>query len=405
MSHVRGNSVFVCQQSLCIWAKKGTVHHDLSHKHSTGMFLKSVLLAADAILQAMSLSREMRFMASSRSVPVSFMVVTGLALLLAACGGGGGGGSSSGGSGALSLSVTDAPVSDADISAVWVRFTSVIVKADGNGSQTTEVPVSDNLGNNYIDIDLKSLSGGNAATLLGQYALPAGHYSWMRLVIDPAHTYVVETGGGVSLLECSSCDESHLKLNRSFTIQQGGVMAFTIDFDLRKSITLTGPQTVPPRPDYAYKLRPTLRIVQTALAGNFSGEVDKTWISGSGINTDALMAGDSTGCSVYVFDGSHAVPDDVYFPDTGSAAGHINPVVIADVKVGTGGTTFVYTAAFLPAGDYTAALTCESGNDDPLTDQANTTGGDPGNEVIFLDQQNVTVQSGTTTENVDFPAP
>lgn len=347
-------------------------------------------------------------MTSIRSVLFNFIVVTGIALLLTACGGGGGG-SSSGGSGALSLSVTDAPVSDADISAVWVRFTSVIVKPDGNGSQPIEVPVKDNLDNPYIDVDLKSLSGGKATTLLGQYELPAGHYSWMRLVIDPAHTYVVETGGGEPLLDCSSCDESHLKLNRSFTIEQGGVIAFTIDFDLRKSITLTEPQTVPPRPNYAYKLRPTLRIVETALTGNFSGEVDKALITtNADVDPDTLIDGNPTGCSVYVFDGFNAVSDDMYYPDNGSIGSHNNPVAITDViKVDTGGGaySYLYTAAFLVAGNYTAALTCDSANDDPKTDQENTTGVDPTNEVIFLDQQNVTVESGMTTENVNFPTP
>jgi len=340
-----------------------------------------------------------------RAVFIHFIIATGMALVLTACGGGGGG-SSSGGSGALSLSVTDAPVSDADISAVWVRFTSVIVKPASGSSQTVEVPVKDNLGHDYIDIDLKSLSGGKAATLLGQYQLPAGHYSWMRLVIDPAHTYVVETGGGESLLDCSSCDESHLKLNRSFTIEQGGVIAFTVDFDLRKSITLTKPQSVPPRPDYAYKLRPTLRIVETALAGNFSGEVAETLITDSGIDTGVLTDGDPTGCSVYAFNGFDVVPDDIYFPVNGSTSGHNNPVAVADVikvDMGDGTYGYLYTAAFLVAGNYTAALTCDAANDNPETDEANTDDGNPDSDVIFLGQQNVTVVSGATTENVDFP--
>jgi hypothetical protein len=334
-------------------------------------------------------------MKSRSSVVVDLMVIAGMALLLTACGGGGG--SSSGGSGALSLSVTDTPVSDADISAVWVRFTSVIVKPDGNGSQTIEIPVGDNLGNPYIDLDLKSLSAGKAATLLGQYKLPAGHYSWMRLVIDPAHTYVVETGGGQSLLDCSSCDESNLKLNRSFTIDEGGVIAFTIDFDLRKSITLTDPQSVPPRPDYSYKLRPTLRIVDAALAGNFSGTVDKTWLENK---TGTPVTSDPTGCGVYVFDGFDVVPDDMYFPANGTSGSHTNPVAIADVTVDAGSGALVYTAAYFPAGDYTAALTCDLVADDPQSDEVNTAGG----TVIFLDQQNVTVAAGMTTENVNFPS-
>jgi len=327
-------------------------------------------------------------------------MTAGLIGLLTACGGGG---SSSGGTGALSLNVTDAPVSDADISAVWVRITSVIVKPDGNGSQPIEIQITDNLGNpSYTDIDLKSLSNGKTATVFVQEELPAGHYSWIRLVIDPAHTYVVETGGGKSLLECSSCDESHLKLNRSFTIDKDGVRAFTVDFDLRKSITLTDSLSVPPRPDYAYKLRPTLRIIDSELAGNFSGAVDQSLIPAN-VVTATLQDGDKTGCSVYVFDGSNVTPDNMDFSDTGIVGGHTNPVASADVtKVAAGGGaySYLYTAAFLPAGDYTAALTCDS--DDPFVDESN----DPNSpQVTFLGQKNVTVEAGMTTENVDFPTP
>jgi len=332
------------------------------------------------------------------------IVTAGLIGLLTACGGGGSG---SGGTGALSLNVTDAPVSDADISAVWVRFTSVIVKPDGNGSQPIEIQITDNLGKpSYTDIDLKSLSNGKTATVLLQEKLPAGHYSWIRLVIDPAHTYVVETGGGKSLLDCSSCDESHLKLNRSFTIDKDGVRAFTIDFDLRKSITLTDSLSVPPRPDYAYKLRPTLRIIDSGLAGNFSGAVAESLIAAN-VDTTTLSDGDKTGCSVYVFGGGGAEPDDMFFPEDGILGGHINPVAIADVsKVDTGGGaySYLYTAAFLPAGDYTAALTCDMENDDPLIDEANISDNDPNtSEVIFLDQRDVPVEAGMTAENVDFP--
>ena len=157
-------------------------------------------------------------------VLINFIVTTCVALLLTACGGGGG--SSSGDSGTLSLSITDAPVSNEDISEVWVRFTQVIVKpSDGD---TIVIDVTDNQGNNYRDIELTSLTSGKSELLLGQEPLASGNYSWIRLVIDPDYTYVIETQGGTPLLDCSSCDESHLKLNRSFVIEEGGVTAFTL---------------------------------------------------------------------------------------------------------------------------------------------------------------------------------
>ena len=85
-------------------------------------------------------------------------------------------------------------------------------------------------------------------------------------MIDPNETKIVEKTGATihdpELLDCSSCDESHLKLHRSFDIpNEGGWVNFTIDFDLNKSLTLQLPQSEKPRPEYAYKLRPTLRIL------------------------------------------------------------------------------------------------------------------------------------------------
>ena len=289
-------------------------------------------------------------------VLINFIVTTCVALLLTACGGGGG--SSSGDSGTLSLSITDAPVSNEDISEVWVRFTQVIVKpSDGD---TIVIDVTDNQGNNYRDIELTSLTSGKSELLLGQEPLASGNYSWIRLVIDPDYTYVIETQGGTPLLDCSSCDESHLKLNRSFVIEEGGVTAFTIDFDLRKSLTLQMPKTVQPRPDYAYKLRPTLRILETELANAFIfGNV-----------TDNRS--EPTDCWVYVYNGNEAQvePDDIcitvaidgqFCPDAD------RPLLEAIVEdTATPGLNEYQTGYMLPD-IYTVALVCE--DDDPTLDE------------------------------------
>ncbi|MEN8131578.1 MAG: DUF4382 domain-containing protein, partial [Pseudomonadota bacterium] len=196
-----------------------------------------------------------------KTIPVfiNLVAAAGLSLLLTACGGGDGG-SSSGGSGVMSLSVTDAPVLDEDIAEVWVRFTQVIVHPS-DGSPDIVEDVTDGT-NPWREIELTSLVGGKTM-LLGEYDMPAGDYSWIRLVIDPEHTVIVERtvvgepdGEGNSesddeiydpkLLECSSCDQSHLKLNRSFTIENKGWINFTIDWVLPRSLTLQLPQSEKP---------------------------------------------------------------------------------------------------------------------------------------------------------------
>jgi uncharacterized repeat protein (TIGR01451 family) len=292
-----------------------------------------------------------------------------MASVLAACGGGGGGGGGSGtgastvtGSG-LTLSLTDAPVMDADIAEVWVRFTQVIVHpADGSGDITYDVEDNSDPANikPYRDIELKSLVGGKTM-LLGEIPLDAGDYSWIRLVIDPAHTHIVETSGGDYLVKCPSCTQSGFKLNRSFTIETTGWIDFTIDFDLRKSITLTHPNA--PRQDYDYILRPTLRILDTALASSYI----------HGIVTDQrsekVNPATPDGCWVYVYTGSAAsiTPDDICVDADASICPPADrPLLETPVVYDSTNENYVYNTGYIYPGLYTVALVCEA--DDPNTD-------------------------------------
>ena len=288
----------------------------------------------------------------------------GLALLLTACGGGGGGGGSASGSG-FSLGLTDAPVSD--LALVCVTFTEVIVHPS-DGSDDTVIDVTDgedspecrDAGDGKT-INLKSLNEGNSIMLVDEYPLQGGDYSWIRLVIDPDNTYVVvDEGGAELLLDCSSCDQSHLKLNRSFNIEAEGWVAFTIDFDLRKSITLRNRNKPNPQ-DFDYKLRPTLRIVDTGIASSF------IW----GYVTDTRS--EPTECAVYVYEGN-VTPDDICVTTDVQGApvdcpsDDARPYMTANVV--PGGTDYDYRTGFLYPGPYTVALMCEDDNpdtDDDLT--------------------------------------
>ena len=295
------------------------------------------------------------------SFPINLIGATAVVLLLTACGGSSSDGS---GTGTLSLNITDAPVLNEDIAEVWVRFTHVIIHSDG-GDDTPQ-PVTDGI-NDWIDVDLTDLTEGKTQ-LLGDFELPGGHYSWIRLVIDPNETKIVERtvvglpdGEGNSetddiiheppaLLDCSSCDESHLKLHNSFDIpNNGGRVNFTIDFDLQNSLTLQLPQSEKRRPDYAYKLRPTLRILDTELASTF--------IWGSVENP-----ADPTGCSVYIYTGNPTTLDDICVDDPPAvicaAADTQRP--LTKVLVKDNGGTFGYQTGPLYPGIYTVAVVCEA---------------------------------------------
>lgn len=283
------------------------------------------------------------------------------ALALTACG------DSGEGTGALSLHVTDAPVDGAE--KVVVRFrglelhgpggtTSLYYCPDGNGQPIVSPVSCPALAQR--ELDLLALNSGASAVLLDAYTLPAGRYSWVRLLVDAEpgirDSYIVFPSGEFEL-EIPSEAQSGLKLNRGFTVPAGGHASFTIDFDLRKSVHL------PSSAGAAYVLRPTLRIVDNVAVGAIAGTVD-------------LAGGTCAGPAVYVYAGDNATPDDI----SGKAT---DPVTTAPVDTATGR----YRAAFLEAGVYTVALTCAANQDDPLKDDS----------VAFSGAADVAVFAGGTT--------
>lgn len=318
-------------------------------------------------------------MSRKHLVLINYIVAAAMALSLTACGGGGGGGGGgSDGTGTLSLSITDAPVQNEDIAEVIVCFTDVIIHPS-NGDPNIEEDVRNEDGS-CREINLKELTNGNSV-VLGEFDITAGDYSWIRLDIDPDNTVIVErkvVGEPDEVddsepdmlyparrLDCSSCDQSHLKLNRSFTIENTGFIGFTIDFDLQKSLTLQLPQSVKPRPDDAYKLRPTLRILDTELASTF--------IWGSVTDITPLGGTTLTDCRVYTYTGELAtvIPDDTCNAGcTEGLAPEDRPLDIALVEadVINNDGTFDYRTGSLYPGIYTLALFCET--DDPEVDEA-----------------------------------
>ncbi len=292
---------------------------------------------------------------------VGFFLI--LALLLTGCGSSNGTGSTPTASpGVLSLQITDATVDSAEH--VYVQFRGLeLQSSDGmrtalyycedpaDATKTVVSPTACSTPAAPKQIDLLALNGGQADILLNGYTLPSGHYSWIRLMVDTAgihDTYIVALGGADSELTIPSGSETGLKLNRGFDVPAGGSASFTIDFDLRKSVVLTGMGD--------YLLRPTLRIVDNTLVGTISGTVDPSLVPAS--------------CTpaIYVFTGAGVTPDDIdgIVPD---------PVTTAMVKLDSSSGAYRYKAAFLEAGDYTVAYTCQAALDNPITDDALTFSG------------------------------
>lgn len=288
-----------------------------------------------------------------------FLTMLFISINMTACGGG-----DTQGSGTVAIGITDAPVDSAE--AVIIHFTEATLHGP-NGNTTVKVidPVTDQAGRS---IDLLRLQGGMWTGLFTD-VVTAGHYSWIRLTLDMSQSYI-QINGQQYALRCTSCENNGYRLNRSFNVDADSTMALMLDFDLRKSIT-------DPSSSLDYILRPTVRVVETAASGDIRGEVDPNLISN---------LGGFTGCSVYAFEGNDALLDDVYIPvDMSIPTEQNNPVSTA--KVVYENNIYQYTLSFLPAGDYTVALTCDADMDSAATDDTLT----------FSDPVNVTVIASETS--------
>src|SRR3954464_14863950 len=178
---------------------------------------------------------------------------------------GGDGGSSNG---TLGVSLTDSPACGFD--KVNVTVSKVRVHVNANISDTGE-GWSDITLNPPQKIDLLALTNGRIVNL-GETPLPPGHYTQMRLVLQPntgstLANSVVPTGGTEKELKTPSAIQSGIKINNPFTVTSGQRSDFVLDFDACKSVVKNG--------NGDYLLKPVINIVPNT-ANGIDGFVDKT---------------------------------------------------------------------------------------------------------------------------------
>lgn len=181
------------------------------------------------------------------------------AALLSACGGGGG--SEAAPPGTLGVSMTDAPSCGYDAVNVTVKKVRVHKSATSteNDSGWTDITL-----NPARKINLLDLTNG-ALENLGQTPLAAGHYTQLRLVLDPnngsglANTVVLSGTSTEISLNTPSAVQSGIKLVSSFDVASGLRTDLVLDFDACKSIVTTG--------SGAYALKPVIKVIPTVLNG------------------------------------------------------------------------------------------------------------------------------------------
>ncbi len=277
-------------------------------------------------------------------------IALAVATILTACGGGD---SNNDNTGELSLGITDGPVENA--SAVVVAFSSVEL----HGAENKVIEFEE-----LQTINLLDYQGEERVLLLDGETFAAGDYQWVRLGVDETASYI-EVDGLEYELDIPSGSQAGLRMNRGITIGAGSSSDFTIDFDLRKSITQEGTGD--------YKLRPTLRLVNNLEVNSINGTVDASLVIDEGCNNGD---NDDIGNAVYLFEGQDALAQDLQ----GNSG---DPLVSATVNYNSESQQYEFVLGYVPLGDYTVAFTCDASLD--VNDEDNS-------EIVsFSDGVNISV--------------
>lgn len=159
------------------------------------------------------------------------------------------------GTGALRVYLVDSP-SSLDSVIIFVKQVEVH-SADSNETSGWSI-----INNTLRSFDLLQLRNG-ASAVLGDSVLAAGKYTMIRLILGDG-SYVVMNGLKYNLTIPSGI-QTGIKLNHSFVIEPNTLYELLLDFNVDKSIHITGIGE--------YKLDPVIRVMPLVTSGTISGQV------------------------------------------------------------------------------------------------------------------------------------
>jgi hypothetical protein len=224
------------------------------------------------------------------------------------------------------------PPADPDITAVQVNVRGLEFRQADGGNPTLEFRSGER-------VDLLELWGrGEPLRLFTDEELPAGQYTGVRLLFDDEvdRNLVAKREGDFPLV---LADGNFAAIDFTVTEDEDSEEIFTLMLDLRQSLDFD--ETVE-----EYTLVPKLRAVLTQDAARIEGDVTFSCPTGTSL---------STGGAVYAYQGQDVQPDDLdgVSPEPLATTRVLDPLL----------TRPRYELRFLPAGDYTVALTCRGDED------------------------------------------
>ncbi len=233
--------------------------------------------------------------------------------------------------GTVSLRLTDAPTDDKNVKGVYVTFDALRYQYADSSDGWQDVDLNESRTINLLD-----LQDGNT-TLLNKVELPAGEIDHVRFVINTNECYVDLVVGGMQPLEVPSGDQTGYKAIGGFTIPAGGKVNVTADFDVRKSVTVTG--NVNKNVNVRYKLNPTIKIINNIEVGEINGTMT--------LNLDENVS------SVIVY----AYEDGSWDSNESNATNNFGKAILS-----TDATDGSYTLPWLTIGTYDLVVTSQDVN-------------------------------------------
>jgi|TARA_R100001369_G_scaffold92801_1_gene139943 hypothetical protein len=293
----------------------------------------------------------------------------------------------------FSLGISDAPVDNAE--SVVACFNAIELTGNGNSPRTftvgedIEAPEENDLCTNEegqpiantIGINLLEFTGNDSMMFLEDAEIEAGQYGQLRLVMADGSYIMTDTNSDGEAEKVSiEVPSNELKLD-GFIADAGGNLNFTVEFDLRHSMTN-------PVGQEHYILKPRgVRLVDNSAVGHLKGTVAEGALLFNDTCTVAPENTEEPVAYVYLYEGSDL--DEATLADNGGAEEN-TPYASTGVYF-DGVNTYDFSLGFIAAGDYTVALTC-NGDDDPEADD----------DINFFLTENVSIEASSEPQELEF---
>ncbi len=174
------------------------------------------------------------------------------------------------GTGGIRIEVFDNPP-PVEVEHIYLTITEVSVHKSGGAWITLSEP--------NVTYDFLELINGTTSVLVDE-TLEPGDYTQLRLVVSDSNEVVID--GETHHLRIPSGEQTGVKINLNFSIEEDELIEIYVDFDASKSITWTPGN---------YLLHPTFKAFKQVISGTISGTVQDT--TGVGIPNALIEASGS----------------------------------------------------------------------------------------------------------------